>query len=90
MICAPFTFNLGNGHLAAGIICGSGRVQRCRWCRRPATKLCDAAVPRRRSGTCDAPMCDGHATPFMRSGDLCPGHVADTPVGPQPAQGVLL
>mgnify|MGYP001576472413 FL=1 len=58
-----------------GFACGPGARTRqpCRWCGKPSTKLCDWPLPK---GTCDAPMCDGHATAIGWNKDHCPEHVA--------------
>lgn len=65
---------LPNG--TAAIVCGRGRRQRCK-CGRPATLLCDWKVPSRRSGTCDAPICDRCTTSPAADKDLCPAHAAE-------------
>ena len=52
--------------------------KKCQFCDRPSTKLCDfpmsppEQVTHRR--TCDAPMCDEHATLIGEDRDLCPPH----------------
>lgn len=57
------------------IVC-TGRGKRCRSCKRPATLECDWKVPKRRSGTCDAPICARCATSPAPGKDLCPTHAA--------------
>jgi hypothetical protein len=61
------------------IVCSRGkrRATRCGFCRLASTKLCDAEIGRALSGkpiTCDAPICNGHATPDGIDRDLCPKH----------------
>jgi len=55
----------------------------CKFClangrgRHPATKLCDAIVEVGLTGpirTCDAPICDQHATRIEPGLDVCPVH----------------
>lgn len=73
------------------IVCGTraSRGQRAQdrcACGRPATLLCDwkvtapascsAAVGRKNSGTCDAPICASCATSPAPEKDLCPTHAA--------------
>lgn len=52
------------------VLCGRTQ-KRCRTCNALAPLLCDGPAPNRKSKTCDAPICDAHAT---KSGtkDLCP------------------
>ncbi|WP_138984465.1 hypothetical protein [Sphingobium yanoikuyae] len=57
----------------AAIICSNGRRKRCA-CGRPAPFLCDWKVPARRSGTCDAPICDRCAISPATEKHLCPAH----------------
>ena len=59
---------------ASAFVCGPAR--RCR-CGRPATKECDWKVPARKSGTCDAPLCDSCATAPAPEKDLCPRHAEE-------------
>lgn len=63
----------GGGH---AIVCSSGRRKRCR-CGRRATLLCDWKVPTRKSGTCDADICDRCTTAPAPDKDLCPDHAAE-------------
>lgn len=58
------------------IICTRGpRRQHCRWCNRWSTKLCDFST--RNGETCDAPLCDTHATRLAdRIIDYCPEHMS--------------
>lgn len=59
------SFNLPGGGQA--IICSRGRRrQRCAFCGRPASHLCDGRKPRRKSGTCDRPLCPEHRTEISR------------------------
>lgn len=55
------------------IVCSSGRAERCA-CGRRAPYLCDWKVPMRRSGTCDAPLCDQCATSPAPEKHLCRVH----------------
>lgn len=61
------------------IVCGTRasrgqRAQdRCK-CGQRATHLCDWKVPERKSGTCDAPICDTCALSPAPEKDLCPTH----------------
>lgn len=46
-------------------------------CTRPHTKLCDFPLKGRKAGhTCDAKLCDEHATHMGPDKDYCPPHVA--------------
>ena len=58
------------------IICSRGsRAPKCEWCHRTSTKLCDYPVAGEKTGTtCDAPMCDRHATNVGPNRDYCPPH----------------
>jgi hypothetical protein len=53
------------------IVCTQTR--RCK-CGHRATLLCDWKVPGKKSGTCDAPLCDRCTTSPMEGKDLCPKH----------------
>lgn len=57
----------------SAIVCGTRRAARCA-CGRPGTLLCDWKVKGRRSGTCDAPICNRCATSPAPDKDLCPQH----------------
>ncbi len=63
-----------------GIACGPGHPKTCRFCRkeskrtRKSTKLCDWKGTS--LTTCDAPICDAHATSVGPDKDLCPPHNA--------------
>lgn len=59
-----------------GTICGSERYQKCSVpeCRAHARYLCDFAVPTRKSGTCDRPICERHRTRVAAERDYCPPH----------------
>ena len=65
---------------SVGIACGPGPAKTCRFCRselkrnRKSTKLCDWKTTA--NSTCDAPMCDEHATSVGPEKDLCPPHNA--------------
>jgi len=63
-------------HIGNAIVCGTRRRQRCK-CGRPAGLLCDWKVDGKRSGTCDAPICDGCTTSPAPNKDLCPTHAAE-------------
>lgn len=72
MVCDRVTLLGGQ----AAIVCSSGPRKRCK-CGRPATLACDWKVPTRRSGTCDAAMCDRCGTNVAEGKDLCPKHVEE-------------
>lgn len=55
------------------IVCSSRRRARCA-CGARAPLLCDWRMPKRRSGTCDAPVCKRCATSPAPEKDLCPEH----------------
>lgn len=59
------------------IVCGPRRPSKRCACGRPATLLCDWKVPGKRSGTCDAPICDRCATSPAPDKDLCPAHASE-------------
>ena len=62
-------------HLNGAIICGARtKPKYCVSCGRPANLLCDWKVKAKRSGTCDAPICDKHALRVAPDKDLCPEH----------------
>ena len=65
------TFTPSPGGFGPAIVCGPTR--RCK-CGRRATLLCDWKVPSRKSGTCDAPICDRCTTSPAPDKDLCPAH----------------
>ena len=69
MICQHVSMPGGGSAIA----CSGGRRQRCK-CGARATLLCDWRVERRKSGTCDAPICTRCATSPAREKDLCPAH----------------
>lgn len=55
-------------------ICGGrGRHKFCE-CGRSAVALCDWKVPDRKSGTCDAPICEKHRVTVAPGKDLCVFH----------------
>lgn len=68
---------------------GNRSFQNCRFClregrRRAAGKLCDFVVSSPQiithKRTCDAPMCDKHATSVGHDLDHCPDHAAQLPL----------
>lgn len=63
------TLRIG-GH--AVIACGPKRIEACVRCRAPASKLCDWKIGNGK--TCDATVCDSHATSVGDDKDLCPKH----------------
>lgn len=65
------TFVLPGGRKA--IVCSSRRTPRCA-CGHRAPYLCDWKVPARRSGTCDAPLCDRCASSPAPEKHLCQDH----------------
>jgi len=56
------------------IVCSSRKPQRCVACGRRAPLLCDWKVPGKKSGTCDAPICEHCTTSPAPDKDLCPKH----------------
>jgi hypothetical protein len=58
------------------IICGTRRRPKCVQCGGRADLECDWKVPRRKSGTCDAPICSRCTTSPAPEKDLCPEHAA--------------
>lgn len=54
------------------LVCGP-KPRRCK-CGNAATLLCDWKMPSRKSGTCDAPICERCATTPAPGKDLCPKH----------------
>lgn len=61
---------IGEAH---AIVCG--KTERCK-CGKRATRLCDFKVPAKKSGTCDAPLCEDCAIVPAPGKDLCPKHAA--------------
>lgn len=65
-------------HRDGMIICSRGRrTPPCKFCQangsfKPSTKLCDFPVGEGK--TCDAPICDRHATSVGPNQDYCPVH----------------
>lgn len=60
-----------------GFMCGRAarKLDPCRWCGKPHTKLCDYPLRGAKAGkTCDAPICDDCATSIGPDRDLCPAH----------------
>jgi hypothetical protein len=79
MTCERISFPnpRGEGPDVEGIICSRGkRWPRCSvpGCDRRAPFLCDFPIPRRKSGTCDAKLCDGHRARQGEDRDFCPPH----------------
>ena len=71
MPCVPVSIPGGG----TAIVCGVRGRRRCK-CGRPATLECDWKVPSRKSGTCDAPICDRCSVSPAPDKDLCPTHAA--------------
>jgi hypothetical protein len=64
---------VGNGKFA--IICGvRGLKPKFCACGRESHLLCDWKVKDKKSGTCDAPICDQHALQVGTDKHLCPLH----------------
>lgn len=62
----------GGGH---AIVCTPRqRRRKCKTCGRTADLLCDWKVPTKKSGTCDAPICDRCTTSPAPDRDICPAH----------------
>jgi hypothetical protein len=63
-------------HGTTFICCGSRRrPPKCKFCSKPSTKLCDFPIHGSKKGkTCDAPICDDHATSVGEDRDFCPPH----------------
>ena len=72
MTCERIILPDGN----AAIVCGSFPRKYCA-CGRRATRECDWKVPGRRSGTCDAQLCERCTTSPAPEKDLCPAHAAE-------------
>ncbi len=51
-------------------------------CGREHTKLCDYALTNTSSGTCDAKLCDAHASRVGPDRDYCPPHARLAQVAP--------
>lgn len=55
--------------------------ERCRWCQKPGTKLCDFPVEAGQSEmgsmTCDARICNQHAKNVGPDKDYCPDHAKE-------------
>lgn len=81
MPCVPFQTKDG----LRGIAC-TGRRGRRRCnnspCIRWATLECDYPDGKRKSGTCDKPLCAECAVHFGEDTDFCPSHSRETPPGP--------
>lgn len=70
MTCTRVTLPSGG----TAIVCTTGaRQARCA-CGRAAPFLCDWKVKDRRSGTCDAPLCEACRHSPAPEKDLCPQH----------------
>lgn len=60
------------------IVCGPRqRKRKCVSCKRPADLLCDWKVKGKKSGTCDAPICERCSHVPAPEKDLCPKHAAE-------------
>jgi hypothetical protein len=80
--------NLGDG--TKMIVCGRHsyvpKGQRCRWCNKPGTQLCDHPIahpnPLEEDGhsTCDARICKDHAQHVGEDKDYCPDHTVLEPL----------
>ena len=62
--------------LGSAIVCSSRRSQRCK-CGKPATLLCDWRAPAKKSGTCDAPICEKCAVSAAPDKDICQRHAPE-------------
>ena len=59
------------------IVCTGGRkAAPCGFCAKAHTRLCDYPSGK---GTCDAKMCEGHATSVGPDRDFCPKHKDSAP-----------
>lgn len=80
MPCEFKEYRHSDGTVTKALICSRGKkAESCVVCGQPSTKLCDGFRAYDRDGnrkTCDAPMCDKHATPAGKNQDLCPKCVA--------------
>ncbi len=72
MTCRTFPMDSGG----TAIVCGLPSQKRCE-CGRASTLLCDWKVPKRKSGTCDRPICAHCSTSPAHGKDLCPAHAAE-------------
>ena len=73
MPCQSVTLPTGE----RAIVCtGWGAAPRC-GCGARAPLLCDWKDPARKSGTCDAPICQRCTTSPAPDKDLCPKHAAE-------------
>lgn len=61
-----------NGGVA--MICGVRSSRKFCKCGREAVALCDWKIRKKKSGTCDEPICDLHAKRVGRGKHLCPEH----------------
>lgn len=73
MTCTPVKLSGGG----TAIVCGPHQKRKRCACGRPADLLCDWKVPGRKSGTCDAPICDQCTTSPALDKDLCPDHARE-------------
>lgn len=73
MVCTPTIFPNG----ARGFICGARPPARRCSCGARARLECDWKVPSRKSGTCDAPICEACTTSPAPGKDLCKAHAAE-------------
>lgn len=72
----PCTVTTLPGGQRAIVCTARGRQKRC-GCGNPSTKLCDWKVPSKKSGTCDAPLCERCTHVPAPDKDLCPQHAAE-------------
>jgi hypothetical protein len=72
MACERITMPNGG----SAIVCGRPKRHRCK-CGKPATLLCDWKEPSRKSGTCDAPICEACSTSPAPGKDVCPKHAPE-------------
>lgn len=57
-----------------GLVRMHGRVTCCVKCGAIAARECDWKMPKKKSGTCDAPLCVVCTTVPEEGKDLCPAH----------------
>lgn len=74
MPCVPFKSADGQ---TTGFMCTSrDRQPRCA-CGKAGVRRCDWKMTRRKSGTCDKPLCATCSTQPAPDKDLCPEHAAE-------------
>ncbi len=88
MKCEPFAVGEGPARVT-GFICGARSHRKTKQCAcgRTATLECDHPHPKRKSGTCDAPICD---TCVRKVGTLDHCRAHDAPPGPRDGATVPL